>query len=104
MLIYQVTLEVDPSIENEFVEWMLPHIKEVVEIGNFDSAEWFALENPINTVKSWTILYRTANEQVLEKYLANHSPKLREEGVNLFGEKLKTSRQILKTMGKIKKS
>lgn len=100
MLIYEVNLSVDKETAPAFAEWLKPHIKEVVRVGRFESAEWFERDPGDEGLQDktrilWTIHYRVKDRSTLDNYLERHAPRLREDGLQKFPGKFTATRRIL---------
>jgi quinol monooxygenase YgiN len=100
MVVYEVNLRIDPSIEQEFHEWLDAHIPEMLEFEGFLSAEWFGVDpdesDPEQVGRiSWTVQYRLDHRASLHKYLEEHAARMREDGLNRFGDKFAAYRRIM---------
>ncbi len=96
MIIYEVNLDVDKEIAKDFETWLKPHMQEVVSCGHFEKALSYQVEDPIKIL--WTIHYHAKNRSLVETYLEEHAPRLREEGLKKFGKKFRATRRILKQL------
>lgn len=102
MLLYEVNLAVNQEIADDFKKWLSTHIPEVVKAGNFESAEWFSRRpedkgSQTTNQLLWTIQYRVKDRKTLEAYLEKQAPRLRQEGLDRFGNQFKATRRILET-------
>ena len=99
MIIYEVNLEVEPEIQNEFTKWLDQHIKEILSIEGFTKAQWFNRDpkdedlNPKLTY--FTIHYYLKDREAYENYLQNHASFYRKDGQKRFGKKFKANRRVL---------
>ena len=97
MIIYNVTISIDQVVEIQFLDWLKnKHIHDVLNTGCFISAKLFRLTShsqPDST--SYAIQYLAENNELLNKYYQDFAPKLREEGIKLFGEKMQGFRTEL---------
>jgi hypothetical protein len=90
MIIYNVTINIDPSIEKQWLGWMrTKHIREVLNCGCFVSARLVKVHvsQPIEGV-SYATQYVAESQEKLQMYYSHFAPKLREEGLQLFGDKM----------------
>ncbi|KAM9984293.1 hypothetical protein ACTFIZ_004003 [Dictyostelium cf. discoideum] len=103
-LIYEVTVEVDNSIINEFENWIVEHVREIVALddGNIFSkgvvnklnTHLESLEKP-TTTSTYVMQYFAVNgENSITTYLQKYAPNFRKP-VPAFVDKIKTSRRIL---------
>ena len=95
MVIYEVNLTVDAEIANEYSAWLGPHIKEILELDGFLSAEWFEVEAEDEAHVHWCIQYRVKDRTALETYFVEHAERMRGDGLERFGERFTAERRIL---------
>ena len=100
MLIYEVNLDVDQEIEETYREWLGVHIREMLEIDGFQSAELFRRRpgdepggDPGRV--GWTVHYRLSDRGALERYFSTEAPRMRADGIRCFGDRFAASRRIL---------
>lgn len=102
MIIYNVTINIAKSEEHKWLHWMrTKHINDVLETGKFISAKLIKVlvEDDLET-ETYTIQYTTDSREKLDDYYKNFAPKLRQEGQQLFGDKMlgfRTELQILES-------
>jgi phosphoribosylamine-glycine ligase len=90
MIIYNVTVNIHESAHDQWMAWMQEkHIKEVLATGKFTSARMVKVlvEEEMGGT-TYSIQYTTDSMETLQKYYADDAPKLREEGLRLFGDKM----------------
>lgn len=86
---YEVSIDVRPDLEKAFESFMIDvHIPDVMATGAFTDARFMSL-NPSRFRASYTC----ASRDILEKYLAEESPRLREDVAKHFPEGLTISRE-----------
>ena len=90
MILYNVTVNIDESIEYQWINWMqTKHIKDVLATGKFSSARMVrVLVEEEMGGKTYAVQYTTDSKETLQKYYEEDAPRLREEGAQLFGEKM----------------
>ncbi len=89
MIIYNVTINVEDSIHDQWLSWIKPHIKEVLNTGNFISAKMTKVivqEEMDGT--NYSIQYTAKSKAYLNNYYNNHAAELQKEGMALFGNKM----------------
>jgi hypothetical protein len=98
MVVYEVSLEVDPAIARDYEVFLERHIPEVIEAGGFDSASWLRVQEEAKLEGSvpvrWVIQYRAPDLETIELYVSDHAPRLRSEAVALFGARFSARRRI----------
>jgi hypothetical protein len=96
MILYEVNIEVEPSLADKYVEWLRVHIDEMrtvlhgikrVTLAKRDAAEdgWVA----------FTVVYSVASREDLDDYLANRAARMRQQAMETFGDKFRASRRIM---------
>ncbi|AWA29444.1 DUF4286 domain-containing protein [Flavobacterium magnum] len=100
MIIYNVTLNLDESIHEQWLSWMQgKHITEVLATGKFTSARLIRVlvEEEMGGV-TYAVQYTTDSRETLQRYYDEDAPRLREEGQRLFGAKMIAFRTELEVM------
>ena len=101
MLIYEVNLEVDHDIADEYSQWLEDHIGQVLKFEGFLSAELFEEQTggvEKNNSGKWTIHYHVRDLECLENYFDQHAAKMRKDGLDRFGDKFSATRRVLKNI------
>lgn len=101
MIIYNVTINVDDSIHDEWISWMQQtHIPEVLATGKFLKAlmsQVMVKEDLGGT--TYSVQYTCESKDILLQYYEEHAPRLREEVYKRFGNKFgafRTEMEIVK--------
>ena len=88
MLIYNVTVNVDDSIHDEWLLWIKEHIPQVLSTGKFEKATLTkVLVDEEMGGQTYSIQYRTYSREALEAYYREDAEKLRQDGLSKFGDK-----------------
>ena len=98
MLIYNVTVNIDPQVEEEWKQWMKNiHIHEVLKTGRFTGSKFLRLLNevPDATGITYAIQYYAENIGQVEAYLENEAPAMRKHHDDAFGGKFVAFRTVL---------
>lgn len=99
MIIYNVTINIDESVHQSWLNWMQhKHINEVLATGLFTNAKLVKVlvEEEMGGT-TYAVQYFTDSKAKLEDYYKNHAP-LHQEGLQLFGEKMLAFRTELEVM------
>lgn len=96
MIIYEVNLDVNRKVADDFARWLETHIREMLQFEGFVKAHWYERdqESDAGTI-CWTTHYQVDSRKLLEDYFENHASDMRADGVNRFGELFTASRRIL---------
>jgi hypothetical protein len=90
MILYNVTINIHESVHDQWMQWMQQkHINDVLATGKFSSARLVKVlvEEEMGGV-TYAIQYTTDSMETLQNYYKEDAPKLREEGIQLFGDKM----------------
>ena len=94
MIVYEVNLQIDSEVADEYAEWLEPHIEQILELEGFQGAEWFVCDSEDDKAH-WSIRYHLDKRSSLASYLENHAPMLIQEGIDKFGKYLTSNRRIM---------
>ena len=100
MYIYNVTINVDESIHDEWLSWMQDiHIPEVLETGNFLKAimSQVLVKEDMGGI-TYSVQYTCESKELLINYYEKDAPRLRQAPFNKFGNKLGAFRTEMKIM------
>lgn len=96
MIVYEVSIDVREPVFAEYRAWLLAHAAEILQLPGFLAAEIFERREPIAAgVRGLVVHYRLIDEAALQRYLDEHAPRLREDGVRRFGDAATASRRVL---------
>jgi hypothetical protein len=99
MLIYNVTVCVDPTIEYEWNNWMLAeHVREVLATGCFTAFSLLRVEADGVEEPTYAVQYSCASKSKLETYQKEHASALQQKTLERWGEKVLAFRSILHTV------
>lgn len=99
MIIYNVTVNIENDVREEWLEWMKEkHIPDVMKTGHF-------LENKICKVlvdeeqgTTYSIQYTCESMETLNNYQREHSPRLQKEHAEKFANKFVAFRTLLEVV------
>ena len=99
MILYNVTVSVDPSIANEWLKWMkTSHIPEVLATGLFDSNQLYKVLLQEEDSITYSVQYFTTSMARLQQYHTKYAQELQAKHVNKFGDKAVAFRTVLETV------
>ncbi len=96
MYIYNITINIDDSIHNEWLVWIETHIETVLATGKFTSAKLTQVLVDDEVGTTYSIQYRVKIREDLDNYYKFDADKLRVEGLRKFGNKMLAFRTELK--------
>jgi hypothetical protein len=90
MIIYNVTTNLDESIEKQWLQWMQEkHIPQILATKKFTTARLVkVLVEEEMGGSTYSVQYTTDSKATLEKYYQEDAPQLRQEALVLFGDKM----------------
>ena len=100
MIIYNVTINIDDSVHDQWLHWMQEkHIPAVLATGKFSSARMVRVlvAEEMGGV-TYATQYTTDSKDTLEKYYQEDAPRLRDEASRLFGDKMLAFRTELEVL------
>lgn len=90
MILYNVTINIHESVHDQWMEWMQhKHIADVLATGKFSTARMVKVlvDEEMGGV-TYSIQYAAESREMLERYYEEDAPRLRDEGLRLFGDKM----------------
>ena len=90
MILYNVTINIHESVHDKWMRWMQEkHIADVLATGKFSAARMVKVlvEEDMGGT-TYSIQYTTDSKETLQRYYDEDAPRLREEGLQLFGDKM----------------
>ncbi len=99
--IYEVNLEITGDVAAEFVEWLPHHVAEVLALPGFIDAVIAREEMAGADIKAWNVRYRLDNRKALDRYLDQHAERMRADGLQRFGDRMRASRRIMTEVDRI---
>ena len=100
MIIYEVNIDVREGVFDAYHAWLAPHVAEIRSLPGFIGAHIFEQRDPPPApgVRALTVWYRLVDEAALQRYLGEHAPRLREDGLRRFGDAASATRRVLTSM------
>lgn len=98
MIVYNVTISVNPDIEEEFIQWLTEtHIPEVLETDLFISANVFRVIEDLETKShnSFAVQYSLESWLKLEEYQSKYASALQQKTRERYGDNVLAFRTFL---------
>ena len=101
MLIYNVTVSINKTIEADWVQWMKEiHIPNVLNTGMFTGHQFYkVLSHDDPSTSSFCTMYFTPVLDNFEKYLNDFAPALRQEVDQRYAGQYAAFRTLLEEVG-----
>ncbi|MEO6693828.1 MAG: DUF4286 family protein [Ignavibacteria bacterium] len=98
MILYNVTVNVDDSVHNEWLEWMKNvHIPEVLATGLFIENRIFKIITEEGNENTYSIQYFLKSMEDYDKYQKDFAPKLQQEHMNKYKDKFVAFRTLMES-------
>lgn len=103
MIVYNVTVSIDPAIENDWLEWMRSlHIPEVMATGCFKESRILRVHGEEEGGLTYAITYVCSSQEVYDHYQATHAPKLQKDHNDKYGGRFAAFRTTLTLIDEFK--
>ncbi len=101
MIIYNVTVKVEPSIASEWLQWLKEeHIPAIMLTGCFSGFRILhLLDENEKDGSTFTIQYEAELLSSYEDYINNFSTQMRKEAVNKWGDRFIAFRTVMEVIG-----
>ena len=99
MYIYNVTINIDGSVHEEWLSWIQDHIQDVLATGSFVAAKLtqVLVEEEMGGV-TYSVQYTANSREDLNEYYTIYASKLRNESMQKFADKMISFRTELKVI------
>ena len=96
MYIYNVTINIEESLHDEWLNWMESHIADVLNTGKFTAAKLTEVLAENESGRTYSVQYSANSRKDLDDYYQFHADNLRAEAIKKFGNKMLAFRTELK--------
>ena len=99
MIIYNVTVNIEDSVHDDWLIWIKQHIPKVLATGKFDGATFskVLVEEDMGG-QTYSIQYKSYSREALDKYYQEDADALRQEGLKKFADKMLAFRTELEVI------
>ncbi|MFD0861139.1 DUF4286 family protein [Sungkyunkwania multivorans] len=89
MIIYNVTINIEDTVHNEWLSWMQEtHIPDMIATGKFSHARMVkVLDDEALGGTTYSVQYTTDSKATLQRYYEEDAPRLREDALKRFADK-----------------
>ena len=99
MILYNVTVSVEPSISEDWLNWMKKtHIDEVMATGLFESYSIYEVLLQKDETLTYSVQYFTSSMAKLQQYQAKYASGLQEDHLKRYGDKVVAFRTVLESV------
>lgn len=100
MISYDVELQMDAALHDEYLAWLRAHVAEMLTLPGFMDAEILERRDPPPAAGRRVVVarYRLRDRTAWEGYLAHHAARMRAAGLAAFGSRVQASRRVLEAL------
>ena len=97
MIVYNISIQIDPNIENEWVQWQQQeHIPEIMATGQFTDYKFYhLLEQDERESIFYVMQFFAASEGNYRTFIQEFSEKLRQKTFDRWGDKFIAFRTLM---------
>ncbi|MGC6285693.1 MAG: DUF4286 family protein [Polaribacter sp.] len=97
MFIYNVTINIDDEVKDEWLTWMESHILDVLNTGKFVAAKLteVLIEEEMGGT-TYSVQYSAKTKEDIQNYYKEDAQRLRVDGMRKFGDKMVAFRTELR--------
>lgn len=95
MIIYEVNLNVQTDVADQYAVWLREHIVQMLAFDGFMNAVWLEDMDTPEGERRWAVQYHLRDRASLDYYLEHHAPEMRRDGLERFPGKFTATRRIL---------
>ncbi|MCE2772423.1 MAG: DUF4286 family protein [Bacteroidetes bacterium] len=100
MIIYNVTVNIDNDVHDDWLQWMTTvHVPDVVATGCFTDGNIFKIMVDEQQGTSYSIQYKANSMDDVNRYLETFAPALREQHTARYKDKFVAFRTLLQHIG-----
>lgn len=100
MIIYNVTVNIDNDVHDDWLQWMKTvHVPDVVATGCFTDGNIFKIMVDEQQGTSYSIQYKANSMDDVNRYLETFAPALREQHTARYKDKFVAFRTLLQHIG-----
>lgn len=100
MIVYNVTIKIEPEIEAGWLQWQKEeHIPEVMATGLFSEYKFFKLlDHDDSDGPTYIVQYFATSRANYDRYIDEYAPALRNRFVNRWGNRFVAFRTIMQVV------
>lgn len=96
MILYNVTVSLDPNIESEWLNWMRSkHIPDVLETGCFLESRLSRIHGEEDGGVTYSVMYLSPSQELMDIYQEKFAPALQKEHSSKYEGKFAAFRTFL---------
>jgi hypothetical protein len=103
MILYNVTVSIDPEISDEWLQWMRSnHIPDVMATNCFKESRISRIQGEEEGGVTYSIMYLCASEELMNEYQNVHAPALQKDHADKYSGRFAAFRTFLTVIEEFK--
>jgi hypothetical protein len=103
MILYNVTISIDPQVSSEWLEWMRSeHIPEVLATNCFTESRISRVNGEEEGGETYSVMYFAASKELYDEYNLKFAPELQHKHTKKFQGKFAAFRTVLDVIEEFK--
>jgi len=100
MIVYNVTVKVEPGIADKWIQWMkAEHLNDMMNTGLFSDYRLCRLmEQDESEGVTFVIQYHSDSIENYQSYVQEHAPRMRKKSLDKFGNKFAAFRTVMEVI------
>lgn len=103
MILYNVTVSIDPAISEDWLQWMRSnHIPDVMATGCFVESRISRVHGEEEGGETYAITYLASSQEKMDEYRDKHAPLLQKDHTDRYAGRFAAFRTILSVIEEFK--
>jgi hypothetical protein len=103
MILYNVTVSIDPAISDEWLEWMRSkHIPDVMATGCFVESRLSRVHGEEEGGVTYSVMYLAPSQEKIDEYREIHAPALQKDHSERYSGRFAAFRTLLSVIEEFK--
>lgn len=103
MILYNVTVSIDPQVAEEWLDWMRSkHIGDVMATGCFTECRISRIQGEEEGGLTYSIMYFSPSQEMYDRYQQEHAPGLQAEHAKRYSGQFAAFRTLLHVIEEFK--
>ena len=100
MIVYNITIKIEPGIEDEWVRWQQDeHIPDVMSSGRFSEYKFYRLLEPVDMEgPTYVVQYVASSLENYQQYLDENASSLRRKALEKWGDQFIAFRTVMQVV------
>lgn len=101
-MIYEVRVRIANGRAHEWLEWIVPHVRAILDTNCFTRTEIEQVDEPVEAdFTTFVVRYHAETRADYDRYVADHASAMRADGIQRFGTDMVATRSLLSPLHEI---